>query len=90
MFTGRAKPIRIIGDQDNQHLDNWRSTVIVFLIRKWKEEQRFPGFLRLNNLRAMNVKLWRHVDKWMGMSVSKEPAASFFRVCLGLSIKHDK
>jgi hypothetical protein len=63
---------------------------IVFLIRKWKEEPRCTGFLRLNNLRAINVKLWRYVDKWMGMSVSDEPATSFFRVCLGLSIKQDK
>jgi hypothetical protein len=90
MFTGRVKPIRIIGDPDNQRPDNWRSTVIGSLIRKWKEEQRCPGFLGLNNLRAMNVKLWRHVDKWMGMSVSEKPAASFFRVCLGTSIKEHK
>jgi len=27
MFTRRAKPIRIIGDPDNQVLDKWNSTV---------------------------------------------------------------
>ena len=80
MFTGRSKPIRIIGEPDNQSPDDWRSTVIGCLIRKWKEEKRCPGFLRLNTLRSMNVKLWRRVDKWTDMSVSEEPAASFFRV----------
>jgi hypothetical protein len=29
MFTGMAKPIRIIGDPDNQRPDEWSSTVIV-------------------------------------------------------------
>ena len=28
MFTGRAKPVRIIGDPDNQRTDEWSSTVI--------------------------------------------------------------
>jgi len=28
MFTGRAKQIRIIGEQDNQRLDKWSSTVL--------------------------------------------------------------
>jgi len=27
MFTGRTKPIRIIGDPDNQRLDKWSCTV---------------------------------------------------------------
>jgi len=51
MFTGRVKPIRIISDPDNQRPDNWRSTVIGFLIRKWEEEKRCRDFLRLNALR---------------------------------------
>ena len=29
IFTGTAKPIRIIGDPDNQLPDNWSSTVIL-------------------------------------------------------------
>jgi hypothetical protein len=28
MFTGRAKPIRIIGVPDNQLADEWSSTVL--------------------------------------------------------------
>jgi len=28
MFTRKAKPIRIIGDPDNQRPDEWSSTVI--------------------------------------------------------------
>jgi hypothetical protein len=29
MFTGRTKPIRIIGDQDNLRPDKWSATVIM-------------------------------------------------------------
>ena len=28
LFTGRAKPIRIIGDPDNHLADEWSSTVL--------------------------------------------------------------
>ena len=30
-FTRRAKSILVIGNPDNQHLDKWSSTVLLFL-----------------------------------------------------------
>ena len=37
IFRGRAKPIRIIGDPDNQLPDNWSSTVLVLILEKEAE-----------------------------------------------------
>jgi len=51
MFTGRAEPIRIIGDSDNQRPDMWRCTILksVQLLRRvyslrvlyWEHELKF-------------------------------------------------
>jgi hypothetical protein len=35
MFTGRAKPIRIIGNPDNQRPDKWSSTVLWCCEQSW-------------------------------------------------------
>jgi len=32
MFTGRAKPIRIIGDPDNELPDKWSYTILTYLL----------------------------------------------------------
>ena len=40
MFTGRAKPIRIIGDPDNQRPDKWSYTVLVTRIVKKGDASR--------------------------------------------------
>ena len=45
MFTRKAKPIRIIGDPDNQRPDEWSSTVITITT------------LEINNI---NVLISRH------------------------------
>jgi hypothetical protein len=35
MFTRREKPIRIIGDPDNQHPDKWSSTIFLSAEKVW-------------------------------------------------------
>jgi len=39
MFTRRAKPIRIIGDPDNERPDKWSSTVPLCFIRVGSPKQ---------------------------------------------------